>query len=188
MKGSIVNLRSRLRALSLTAAGALVLLGLTACSTVVRAPTPALASNARWAVLPIANDTETPLAGNRAAAIVEAVLRARGVGQLERAPLMPTVDALFDPSASVPLAQSLAWARTAGVRYALTGTVTEWRYKVGVDGEPAVGLTLQLIDVGSDQVLWSASGSRSGWSRQSLSGTAQQLIEELARPLAAAGS
>jgi len=161
-----------------------VILSLVACSTVVRAPAPALEPGARWAVLPIANDTETPLAGNRAAAIAEAVLRSRGFARIERAPLASTADALFDPAATPSTAQSLEWARSIGARYALTGTVTEWRYKVGVDGEPAVGLTLQVIDLSRSEVVWSASGSRAGWSRQSLSGTAQTLIEELTRPLA----
>ena len=177
-----MNLRTFLRAACLST----LLFALGACSTIARAPLPALEAGARWAVLPMSNDTETPLAGNRAAAIVEAVLRANGVERLERPPQSDTADALFDPATAVSLTQSLDWARAKGVRYALTGSVTEWRYKVGVDGEPAVGLTLQLIDVLQGTVVWSATGSRAGWSRQSLSGTAQQLIEDLARPLAAA--
>lgn len=172
-----------LKQLAALAACVLMLAG---CSTVVRAPLPALERDARWAVLPLTNDTETPLAGNRAAAISEAVLRAAGVKQLVRAPQAGGGDALFDPATLPSTEQGLEWARKAGARYVLSGTVTEWRYKVGVDGEPAVGLTLQLLDAGSGQVLWSASGARSAWSRASLAGTAQTLIETLLAPLAAA--
>jgi len=65
----------------------------------------------------------------------------------------------------------------------LTGAVEEWRYKVGVDGEPVAGLTFELIDVASGQVVWSATGTRSGWSRSSLSNVATTLIGGLLAPL-----
>jgi len=162
---------------------ALALSFLSACSTLDVAPRGDLDPKARWAVLPFANYTETPQAGSRAAAIVEALLRTRGFASLDRAP-QPDVETLFD-AAPQPLEKSLAWAHTAGVRYAMTGTVSEWRYKVGVDGEPAVGLTLQAIDVASGKVVWSASGARSGYSREALSAVAQKLARDLTAPLAA---
>jgi hypothetical protein len=73
----------------------------------------------------------------------------------------------------------LAWARQQGARYALAGSVDEWRYKVGVDGEPAAGVALQIIDVASGETLWSGAGGKSGWSREALSAVAQQLIRNL---------
>jgi hypothetical protein len=72
------------------------------------------------------------------------------------------------------------------MRYAVTGTVDEWRYKVGVDGEPAVGFTLQVLDVPTGRVLWSAAGGRTGWSREALSAVAHQLLTRLSAPLVAA--
>lgn len=51
--------------------------------------------------------------------------------------------------------------------------------KVGVDGEPAAGVTLQIIDVQSGETLWSSTGGKSGWSREALSAVAQQLIRDL---------
>ena len=48
------------------------------------------------------------------------------------------------------------------------GAVDEWRYKVGVDGEPAVGMALQVIDLQSGEVLCSGVGAKSGWSREAL--------------------
>jgi len=161
----------------------LLALLLAACSTLDVAPRGNLDAKARWAVLPFTNHTETPQAGFRAASIVEAVLRTRGITELERAP-QPDAETLFEPTPQ-PLDKALAWARGAGVRYALTGTVSEWRYKVGVDGEPAVGLTLQAIDMASGKVVWSASGGRSGFSREALSAVAQKLTRDLTAPLAA---
>ncbi|MFX7620734.1 hypothetical protein ABTJ52_20200, partial [Acinetobacter baumannii] len=71
------------------------------------------------------------------------------------------------------------------ITYALSGTVDDWRYKVGIDGEPAVGLTLQLIEVSSGKVVWAAAGAKSGWSREALSAVAQKLMRSLLSPLRA---
>jgi hypothetical protein len=163
---------------------AALLAALAGCASVVAPPAPALERGARWSVLPIRNDTETALAGQRAGAIVDSVLRAHGLAELV-VPPAPHADALAEDDGAQALEQALAWAREQKVRYAVTGTVTEWRYKVGVDGEPAVGLTLQLLEVESGRVLWSASGGRSGFSRESLAGVAQDLVQKLTAPLSA---
>ena len=161
------------------AASALVLCALAACSTVDRGRAPALQANAEWTVLPFANHTETPMAGNRAESVAEALLHARGVGKVKRYTSTAQQEALFDAGDTKRQEQALAWAREQGVRYALAGTVDEWRYKVGVDGEPAASITLQIIDVQSGDILWSGAGGKSGWSREALSAVAQKLIREL---------
>ena len=74
---------------------------------------------------------------------------------------------------------ALTWAREQKIRYALAGSVDEWRYKVGVDGEPAAGVTLSILDVATGDTLWSGTGGQSGWSRQALAAVAQKLIREL---------
>jgi TolB-like protein len=161
-------------------------LAIAACTTATVQPAPAgLDRSAPWALLPIVNHTETPQAGLRAEAIVDSLLRNAGVAQLRRYPATLSNDALLEPSARRDVDQALEWARAQGARYALTGTVDEWRYKVGVDGEPAVGFTLQLLEVASGRVLWSASGGRTGWSRESLSAVANQLLARMVAPLAA---
>lgn len=152
---------------------------LAACSTIDRSPPPALDKQATWALLPFANNTETPLAGQRAEAIAEAILHGNGIGKIRRYPGSLQQDALFDGGDRKQQEEALAWARQQGVRYALVGTVDEWRYKVGVDGEPAAGITLQIVDVASGDALWSATGGKSGWSREALSAVAQQLIRSL---------
>jgi TolB-like protein len=151
---------------------------LAACSTLDAGQAPALEANARWAVLPFANNTETPLAGSRAEAIAEALLRARGVAEVRGAPAGQQ-DALLEPTDGKSQEAALDWARKEGARYALAGHVDEWRYKVGVDGEPAVGVALSVIDVQSGKTLWSGVGARSGWSRESLAAVAQKLMREL---------
>jgi len=134
---------------------------------------------ARWAMLPIVNHTDVPQAGLRAEAITEGLLRARGIDNLLRYPPNLNPETLFEPAERRAQVEAQKWAREQNARYAVTGAVDEWRYKVGVDGEPAVGLALQVIDLQTGQVSWSAVGARSGWSRESLAGVAQKLVRDL---------
>ena len=158
-------------------AGALLL---TACTTTTTPVTgTALDPAARWAMLPIANHTDTPQAGLAAEAITGHLLRARGITRLDQYPPTLSRDTLFEPSERRVVDEAQKWAREKGARYGVTGMVEEWRYKVGIDGEPAVGVTLQVIDLQDGSVLFSASGARSGWSRESLSGVAHKLLESL---------
>ncbi len=166
-----LNLRTLLLA-------ALALL-LGACSTLDRSTAPAIDRQAQWVVLPFANHTETPLAGQRAEAIAETILHANGINKIKRYPGNLQQEALFDAGDRKQKDEALAWARQQGARYALTGAVDEWRYKVGVDGEPAAGVALQIIDVSTGDTLWSGAGGKSGWSREALSAVAQQLIRSL---------
>lgn len=169
--------------------GALALGALAAagCSTTRVPPPPTgLDRSAGVALVPFANHTETPQAGLRAEAILESLMRAQGVERLRRSPAALNADTLFEPAERRATDAGLAWAREQRLRYAITGSVEEWRYKVGVDGEPAVGITLQLLDLqNGGAVVWSATGGRTGWSREALSAVAQQLLVRLSQPLAA---
>ena len=62
-------------------AAATVLLG--ACSTIDRSTAPAIDRQAQWVVLPFANHTETPLAGQRAEAIAETILHSNGINKIK---------------------------------------------------------------------------------------------------------
>lgn len=170
------------------AAAAVIAAGLAACSTTDIGRAPALPADAQWGLLPFANHTETPQAGLRAEAIAETILRARGVSNLRRYPASLNNETLFEPMDRKQLDAALEWARSENLGYALTGTVDEWRYKVGIDGEPAVGLTLQLIEVSTGKVVWAAAGGKSGWSREALSAVAQKLSRSLLSPLTSSPS
>lgn len=136
--------------------------------------------NAKWALLPFANNTDVPQAGLRAESIIEPLMHNRGISNLLRYPPALNSDSLFEPAERKTSIEALKWAREQGVRYVVTGAVDEWHYKVGIDGEPAVGVALQVIDLSEhDRVVWSAVGAKSGWSRESLSGVAQKLLKDL---------
>jgi TolB-like protein len=156
-----------------------LVLSLAACAVMDQAPAPTLESNAKWALLPFLNHTETPQAGLRAETITENLLRSLGARNLQRYPATLNKETLLDATESKVVAEAMNWAKQQGVRYALTGNVDEWRYKVGIDGEPAVGITLQLLDVQSGAVVWSGVAAGTGWSRDGLSAVAQKLIKEM---------
>lgn len=159
---------------------AFFMLCLNACSSVQYGMSVPLERNAKWAMLPIANYTDVPQAGLRAEAIVEIVLHSLALNDLQHYPQALNSDSLFEPAERKVVLEAMNWAKQRGVRYVVTGAVDEWRYKVGIDGEPAVGMTLQVIDLeNNNTVVWSASGAKSGWSRDALSSVARDLISEL---------
>lgn len=160
-----------------------LLAALSACSTIDASHSPALAKVDGLVVLPISNYTETPDAGQRAQSIAQSILHQRGFVGLQTYQQNLNTNALIGNNSDQDRVEALNWARNAGANYALSGAVQEWRYKVGVDGEPVVGLTFNLIDLSSGAVVWSATGSRSGWSRSSVSGVGQTLIRQLLSPL-----
>jgi hypothetical protein len=153
---------------------------LSACSVLDHSPAPPkFDKDAKWALLPIVNHTETAQAGLRAEAVTEALLRARGVANLAVYPPALNKDTLFEPAERKLQDEALKWARGSGARYAIYGAVDEWRYKVGIDGEPAVGITLHVMDLSSGAVAWSGAGAKTGWSREALSAVAQKVIRQL---------
>jgi polysaccharide biosynthesis protein PelC len=157
-----------------------MLLSSIGCSTISHAPAPAaLDAAAKWALLPMANYTETPQAGARMTEITGALLQEAGVPNLLRYAPATVEDPLIGGDSTAEYAKAVEWAKAQGARYAVTGAVQEWRYKTGVEGEPAVGVTLQIIDLQSQATLWSGAGAKSGWARESVSGVAQKVIGEL---------
>ena len=156
------------------------LLALTACTTLHQGVRESAAPDTVWTVLPFINNTETPFAAERAEAISTALLYARGIQQVAVMPVEPSAEAEPPVDRGLKRRQDgVAWAKKQQIRYALQGTVTEWRYKVGLDGEPVAGFTLQLIDLQNDKVIWTGSSGKSSWSREAVSAVAQQVLEKL---------
>jgi polysaccharide biosynthesis protein PelC len=153
---------------------------LVACASTQQAPMSSSVGSAdSVALLPIVNHTDVPQAGLRAESIAEATLRARGLRQLQVYPPQLNPESLFEPSERKAQLEAEKWARAQNIRYVVYGSVDEWRYKVGVDGEPAVGLVFHMKDLSNGQVVFSASGGRTGYSREALSAVAQKLAVEL---------
>lgn len=158
---------------------ALLLLFLDGCGStrIKTSPRVELDTGASWGVASFANHTTVPFAGQRAQKLTAALLQGHGVAQVSLPP---------PPAKSLPLGQpgplrnqELAWARERGIRYLVTGSVEEWRYKVGLEGEPAVSLTLELIDMSTGQRLWRGAASLSGRYWQSVGVLAQSALDDL---------
>ncbi len=157
----------------------------------------ALDNQASWVLLPVVNRSQTPQAGERVEAILVSLLRSRGVKYISHYPGTPQSQVLIMLDEQTRYNAALKWALTRKFRYAITGTVEEWRYKAGLDGEPAVGITLRVIDLRphkepvvkttattqakyeTPRVLWSATGARTGWGREGIAAATQTLLNNL---------
>ncbi|MFK8082490.1 MAG: hypothetical protein AB8B97_19595 [Granulosicoccus sp.] len=157
----------------------LLLLSLSACSTMSSADRVTVDRNRSIALLPFENLSATPLADTRLQRLVETRLRHRGVRniQLYESAQRVALKTLLNGESRLKDATSRAKAK--GARYGVTGTVHEWQYKGGADREPVVGVTLSIIDFSTDSVLWQANAARSGWGAANLSAIADKVVGDL---------
>jgi len=117
------------------------------------------------------NYTDTPRAGLRAANLVEGLLKAKGY---------IVINHLDDKTPSFKKAKKIA--KKDGSKYFMYGVVSEWRYKTGIDGEPAVSLQLGLYKTKKGKLVWEATGSDSDWGNGSIGTTAHDLLLEMMFP------
>jgi hypothetical protein len=114
------------------------------------------------------NYTDTPRAGMRASNLVEGILLAKGYN------VKSHVD-----SKSVSFKKARKIAKEDNAKYFMYGGVSEWRYKTGIDGEPAVSVQLSLYKTKNGKLVWSATGSDSDWGNGSIGTTAHDLFDEI---------
>ncbi len=125
-----------------------------------------------YTVVPFANYTQTPLAGYRVASIAEGVLRSKGLA----------VDGTLwnyeeHDYSSKEIKEILS--KASGSDFVVSGYVNEYRYKTGIDGEPAVSVTVKIYDVKRKKFIWRGVASKTGWSYESLGTVTQKAIDEL---------
>lgn len=137
------------------------------------------APNSRWGMAVFANNTEIPQAGYRAMNITAGVLRSKGIQYIGFYPATKCSKLIVCPNNVPAIEKVLAWARHKHIQYVMMGAVNEWDYKVGLDGEPTAGVSLQLYNVQSGTLIWSSVGSKIGTSRSGLAVIAQNLISEM---------
>ena len=127
-------------------------------------------SRATIVIYSMNNYTDTPHAGMRAANIAEGILLSKGYSVKSR---------INDSLSHLKFSEKLSRARKSGVKYLLSGGVSEWRYKTGIDGEPAVSLHLKLVNTYNGKIVWSATGSDSSWGNTSVGVLAQELLSSM---------
>ncbi len=159
--------------------------GISGCATVQinTSASPHPDRQAAWCVLTPINNTSTPYAGGRVQQQLAALLGARGLSHVLVAPAPGGGGPLPVGEGAKDQKQQLAWARHHGARYVLLGSVDEWHYKIGLDGQPAVGFTLRLMDLRSGQTLWSGAASASGGSREGLAVLSERTLAGLLKRL-----
>ncbi|MFZ8784368.1 hypothetical protein [Thermocrinis sp.] len=124
-----------------------------------------------YAVLPFENYTETPYAGYRVASILEGVLASKGYS------LIPRVWSIKEKEPTEEEIKKLKESAIKnGARYIVYGSVNEFRYKTGLDGEPAVSITVLIYDARENKVVRNVTVSGSGWVHESLGTLAQKLL------------
>lgn len=133
----------------------------------------------RWAILPINNLSQTAQADVQAQTLIETRLRNRGVRAIDTYVPLKQVSLrdLLDPATD--LKNSIEWAKRNRYRYGVTGSVNEWHYKAGADREPAVGISLKIVDLHNGDVVWQANAARTGWGYASLPSVADKVVREL---------
>ncbi len=156
-----------------------VLLVLSACSTLTSTRAVSVSANQSWVLLPINNLSTTPRAGEKTNAMVETYLRSRGVASLQTYMIPEGLSLVSLLDTDKEIADAIEWGRANGIRYGVTGTIHEWHYKSGPDKEPAVGLSLKLIDLSNEQVIWQGTTAKTGWGYTNLSGVADKAVNKL---------
>lgn len=149
----------------------LVLFLIVGCARVVNQTSTRPMKGEPYAVLPFENYTETPYAGYRVASILEGVLASKGYN------LIPRVWSIKEME---PLEEEIEKLRESavknGARYIVYGSVNEFRYKTGLDGEPAVSITIFVYDAKENRVVKNVAVSGSGWVNESLGTLTQKLL------------
>ncbi len=130
------------------------------CSVMQKNSFSKLDKNQTIVIMPFKNLSETPYAGVKASLIAEGVLRSEGYRVLRGYKIKNDKPILKDINAS----------------YFLDGKVIEWKYKTGIDGEPAVSVYIEL-KAKNGNVLFSSVASKSDSGYQSLGVAAQSLFE-----------
>jgi polysaccharide biosynthesis protein PelC len=152
---------------------------LSACTTIKTSNNITLNSTTKIAVLPFINNTETVQANIRAASMTSHLMQTNGARIINYPDSSNCQTLLSCKNPNFVKKQAVKWALKNNANLILTGNVNEWRYNVGLDGEPSVSLTLRLVDVKNKRLLWSAVGSKIGGSRAGLGGVAQNLLMEM---------
>ncbi len=114
------------------------------------------------------NYTDTPRAGMRASNIIEGILLAKGY---------IITSHITEKLPSMKKARKIAKGDES--KFFMYGGVSEWRYKTGIDGEPAVSFQTSLYKTKNSKLVWSATGSDSDWGNSSIGTTAQDLLYEM---------
>ena len=144
------------------------------------------------AILPLVNLTSYPKAGRIVSDLLSTAIYATTDFQIMEQTQMlekfkgkeTDLDEVLEKAVALKVGKSL------GVDTLIFGSVTEFRYKRGLDEDPVVGINIRMLDVKNDRILWAGSKSSTGgcfWlCEDSLSRLAQKVCNDLVKVMAKA--
>lgn len=144
------------------------------------------------AVLPLANLTGHPHAGRIVGdLLITELYAATSLQLLEQTQVQTHLKADDgDWDEALERQTALELGERLGVDTVIFGSVSEYRYKRGLDEDPVVGINLRMLDVPSRQILWAGSKSATGgcfwFCEDSLNRLAQKICHDLVAGLAKA--
>jgi hypothetical protein len=155
-----------------------LLLLLPGCATVVpnTGKSPLNEGKFRMVMPPFLNATDNEHAGQALTQLTGSTLLEYGI------PLYQTEEILSKTADETALKQEALYLQIAQdnkAAYLLIGTVHEYRYKSDLSANPAVGITLRLVNVADGRTLWQGSSSKVGRAYSSLTATAQKAVRDL---------
>ena len=125
---------------------------------------------------PFLNATDSEHAGQALTQLTGSTLLEYGI------PLFQTEEILSKTADETAPKQEVRYQQIAQenkATYLLIGTVHEYRYKSDLSANPAVGITLRLVNVADGRTLWQGSSSKVGRVYASLTSTAQKTVRDL---------
>ena len=140
-----------------------------------------LPGTANWAVLPFANYTESENVSTQVERILMVMLPSNGIEEPQLYPEFMVTSASNTLADAHKIQNGRQWAAQNGISFAFSGTVNEWAFDD--QGRPYVALSLTVIDVRSDEMLWSISGASEGLPGDDLYSVSRGLINDLLRSL-----
>ncbi len=136
-----------------------------------------LPSTANWAVLPFIDYTEAQGVSVQVERIMMVQLPAAGVLEPRLYPESVVTNASDTLAEAHRLQNGKQWATQHGIGFGLAGEILEWRYDD--EGRAIVAVNLEVIDVRTDEQLWSVSGSSEGLPGQDLYDVCRTLFQDL---------
>ncbi len=156
-----------------------LLLTLTGCSSIIHhgGERHIDRENVKLFLPPFFNATDDDHAGRALTELTASALLEREI------PLVQTEPALY--KSRVENAAGLDGlyqdARSVQATHLLIGTVHEYRYKTDLDGDPAVAITLRLVDAKTGNTLWQGSSTKVSVIFASVSSAAQRAVRDLVK-------
>ena len=149
----------------------------TACSSIIHKKVTLLPNDKTYAITSFWNYTETPMAGLRAASIVESVLSQKNI--VIHSLIAGSDDVALKEGKQTLFTLQQKQAKALGASYLIIGNVQEWQYKVGIDAEPVVSYTIKVIDLSNNAIVFNGVGAKSAWGHKSIGVVAQEIAKEL---------